>query len=184
LTDLTTLAARLPVAHADYDQLTVARLSGRHTQALAEACVFAASHVKPWLGTALCPVTPAAVRKFIDDAEHKKDAGYGITYLMMDGQRCLGMGFINYIHPVHYTANLGFWIRPDACGKGLAVALCKSLTKLAFSQMQLHRLELFIEPANKASMKVAQKLGAQPEGLCRKRIFGRDAYLYALLAED
>ena len=87
----------------------------------------------------------------------------------------------DHIHHAHLSANLGYWLRPDACGRGLATAICNALKKLAFSQMNLHRLECFVEPNNKASLRVAERIGAIKEGLCRKRVFGRDALLYALV---
>lgn len=177
-----TLPARLPVAQSTPDNISVVRLASKHEDALCDACRASSQHVRPWLGSQLCPLTPSATRQCINDMEHKRATGYGITYLLMQQDTCLGMGLINHIHPLHNTANLGYWIRPEACGQGLAVALCQSLMKLAFAQMSLQRLELFIEPNNKASMRVADKLGAEKEGLCRQRIFGRDAYLYALLA--
>lgn len=182
MSDLITLPSRLPVAPSDYGDISVARLSQKHLDSLCEACRASASHVRPWLGNSLCPITPTATRQCIEEMEKKRASGYGITYLLMSEATCLGMGIINYIHPLHATANLGYWIRPEACGRGLAVNLCQSLAKLAFSQISLQRLELLVEPGNKASMRVADKLGAQREGLCRKRVFGRDAYLYALLA--
>ncbi|WP_232367566.1 GNAT family N-acetyltransferase [Alteromonas pelagimontana] len=147
---------------------------------LCEAAQKSVHHVRPWLGSGCCPVTPVAARQCIDELEQKRERSYGITYLLVMEDSCLGMGLINYVHPVHRSANLGYWIRPEACGQGLAVALCKSLQKLAFLQMDLCRLELYIEPNNKASLRVAEKLGAEKEGLCRKRIFGRDALLYSL----
>ncbi|WP_232362684.1 GNAT family N-acetyltransferase [Salinimonas chungwhensis] len=170
------------MASSGYGNISVVRLAYKHQDSLCDACRASSGHVRPWLGNSLCPLTPSATRQCIEEMEKKRESGYGITYLLMGDGVCLGMGIINYIHPLHATANLGYWIRPEACGNGLAVNLCESLAKMAFSQINLHRLELFIEPGNKASMRVAEKLGADKEGLCRKRIFGRDAYLYALLA--
>ncbi|WP_245953221.1 GNAT family N-acetyltransferase [Alteromonas aestuariivivens] len=148
--------------------------------ALCEAGQASIHHVRPWLGSELCPVTLPAARQCIEILKQQREQGYGITYLLLHNERCLGMGLINYIHPVHKSANLGFWIRPDACGKGLAVGLARTLVKLAFSQMGLQRIELLIEPGNKSSQRVAIKLGAEKEGVCRKRIFGRDALLFSL----
>lgn len=94
------------------------------------------------------------------------------------------MGIVNYIHPIHRVANLGYWIAPQACGQGLGSLLCDRLISLAKNHLNLVRLELFIEPANIASIKLAQRIGAAKEGLCRKRVFGRDAYLYSLLLDN
>lgn len=180
--DLTTLPSRLPPLLSRANPVHIQRVGTKHAGSLCEAGQAAIHHVRPWMGTGLCPVTPAAARQCIDTFQQQRTSGYGIAYLLLQEQMCLGMGLINYIHPTHKTANLGYWIRPEACGQGLAIGLCQSLQKLAFTQMGLERLELLIEPNNKASLRVAAKLGAEKEGLCRRRIFGRDALLYSLLA--
>lgn len=179
--DLTILPSRLPPIQTTQGPVTLQRIARKHAEILLEAGQQSAHHVKPWLGVALTPQTPVAAKQCIDDMEKSRELGYGIAYLLVHDNRCLGMGIINYIHPLHLTANLGYWIRPDACGQGLAVALCQSLKKLAFSQMNLHRLECYIEPNNKASIRVAEKIGAEKEGYCRKRIFGRHALLYSVV---
>ena len=180
--DLTILPSRLPSIVTTSEPIIVERASLKHADALSEAAQKSIVHVRPWLGASLCPVTPAQARQCLQELDANRAQSYGITYLLMMNEKCLGMGFINYIHPIHQSANLGFWIRPEACGQGLAVALCNTLLKLAFQQMNLLRLELYIEPNNKASLRVAEKIGAEKEGFCRKRIFGRDALLYALTA--
>lgn len=163
--------------------MQIQRIAHKHASMLCEAGQQSAAHVRPWLGNALCPVTPAASKQCISDMEAQRERGYGITYLLVEENQCLGMGIINYIHPVHLCANLGFWLRPDACGRGLATALCRALMKLGFSQMGLHRLECLVEPNNKASLRVISRLGAAKEGLCSKRVFGKDALLYSLTHE-
>jgi len=160
--------------------VTIQRIAPKHTYALCEAAQHSINHVKPWLGASVCPVTPALAKQCIQKFESDRESGYGLTYLLIHNDRCLGMGIINHIHHTHLTANLGYWLRPDACGKGLATAICEALKKLAFNQMNLHRLECLIEPNNKASIRVAQRIGATKEGLCRKRVFGRDALLYSI----
>ena len=53
--------------------------------------------------------------------EKARETGYGLTYLLIHDEKCLGMGIINHIHHTHLTANLGYWLRPDACAKGNAL---------------------------------------------------------------
>ncbi|WP_246261455.1 GNAT family N-acetyltransferase [Alteromonas ponticola] len=160
--------------------VSIERIAAKHVDALCEASQYSVEHVKPWLGTGLCPVTIPAAKQCVTSLEQSRQQNYGIAYLLITESQCLGMGVINYIHPLHLNANLGFWIRPEMTGKGLAVALSQRLIKLAFEQMKLVRLELLIEPANKASLRVAHKLNAEKEGLCRKRVMGRDALLFSL----
>ncbi|WP_420933267.1 GNAT family N-acetyltransferase [Alteromonas sp. A081] len=179
--DLSILPSRLPPIHTEQGPVSIQRIAHKHCDMLCEAGQQSIHHVKPWLGPSLCPVTPTLSKQCIEGMEKARERGYGLTYLLVHEERCLGMGIINHIHHTHLIANLGYWLRPDACGKGLATAICESLKKLAFSQMNLNRLECVVEPNNKASLRVAERVGAIKEGLCRKRVFGRDALLYALV---
>lgn len=181
--DLSILPSRLPPIHTEQGPVSIQRIARKHCDMLCEAGQQSIHHVKPWFGSSTCPVTPALSKQCIESMEKARESGYGLTYLLVHEERCLGMGIINHIHHTHLTANLGYWLRPDACGKGLAIAICEALKKLAFSQMNLNRLECFVEPNNKASLRVAERIGAIKEGLCRKRVFGRDALLYALINE-
>ena len=182
--DLTTLPARLPSIRTQQGPVAIQRIQARHADVLAEAGVAAGPSVQPWLGKTLCPGSLRHAQQAISQLEQSRKHGFGICYVLHFNNQCLGMGIINYIHPTHKNANLGYWLHPDARGQGLAVALCDKLKQLAFQQMSLTRLELFIEPDNLASISVAKRLNAVKEGLCRKRIFGRDAILYSLTSDD
>ncbi|MBO1255143.1 GNAT family N-acetyltransferase [Alteromonas sp. 5E99-2] len=183
MTDLYVLPAKLPAIHTQQGPVTLERIHVNHAEMLAKAGADSADHVHQWLGKELCPISLRAAVKVIADLEEKRIQGFGICYLLIFNQQCLGLGIINYIHPTHKNANLGYWLHPASVGQGLASALCKSLTRLAFTQMDLMRLELLIEPANYASIALAERIGASKEGLCKKRLWGtRDAYLYSIVA--
>ena len=57
-----------------------------------------------------------------------------------------------------------------------------------FSQMNLHRIEAFIGPANIASQKLVEKLGFQKEGVLRehyrKQGVIEDSIVYSLLKKE
>ncbi|RPJ65157.1 N-acetyltransferase [Alteromonas sediminis] len=180
MNELSTLPSRLPPILTNQGAVSIERIQSHHAEPLHKAGVDAAPSVHPWLGKTLCPVSLRNAHHTIKQLEHSRQLGFGITYLLMYQGRCLGMGLINYIHPIHQCANLGYWMHPSARGQGLAKALCNRLITLAFEQMSLIRLELYIESDNDASIHLAHKLNAVKEGLCRKRVFGRDALLYAI----
>jgi len=180
--DLSTLPSRLPPILTNQGAVSIERIQTNHAEALFQAGVDSAPSVHPWLGKTLCPVSLRNAQHTVRELENARLQGYGITYLLMYEGACLGMGIINYIHPIHKCANLGYWMRPNARGQGLAKALCNRLITLAFQQMGLIRLELYIEASNHASIHLAHKLNAVKEGLCKQRIFGRDALLFAVTA--
>lgn len=83
-------------------------------------------------------------------------------------------------------AALGYWLVPTARGRGLASAAARALTSWGFDAMGLKRIELAILPENTPSHRVAERLGATPEGLRRNshEAGGRwwDMEIYALHA--
>lgn len=98
----------------------------------------------------------------------------------------LGSCGIYEIDAYNHNADIGYWLLPDYWGLGIMHECLLSLLRFAFDDLQLHRLEAEIEPANIASAKLVQKLGFEWEGRRREVARRDDAYLdlnyYALLA--
>lgn len=105
-----------------------------------------------------------------------------------DSRALLGGVGVNNLHPTDRFANLGYWVRTRQTGKGVATAAVRLASRFAFEQTHLVRLEILVNVANTASQRVAEKAGAQREGVLRKRIFmhgeSHDAVLYSLLPTD
>lgn len=83
---------------------------------------------------------------------------------------------------------VGYGIGPSARGRGLAAEALVALTRFAWTIPGLHRIELYIEPRNIASIRTAERAGYQREGLLRshQEIGGerRDMLLYAAIRLD
>lgn len=82
-------------------------------------------------------------------------------------------------------ATLGYWVRPSARGNGFAAAALGAATGFVRSLEGIVRLELYIEPGNRGSIRTAERCGYRREGLLRshQEIAGRrrDMALYALI---
>lgn len=109
------------------------------------------------------------------------------SFAIFDHQDTLlgGCGFTKIDqHPV---ANLGYWLRTSATGKGFATEATLGLANFAFSSVGIRRLEIIMATHNPASRQVAIKAGAEFEGTLRSRIelHGKmhDAYLYSLISD-
>jgi RimJ/RimL family protein N-acetyltransferase len=89
---------------------------------------------------------------------------------------------------MHGVANLGYWVRSDRTGGGIATRAAKLAVRFGFETLGLHRIEILMQPTNRGSQRVAQKLGATREGRCRHRVTvdgtPRDVLLYALIPSD
>jgi len=88
----------------------------------------------------------------------------------------------------HRRASLGFWIRQDYTSRGYATDAAQALITWGFQERGLNRIELEIAVGNKASRRVAEKLGAVFEGVLRQRLLlpegPTDTAIYALLSEE
>ncbi|WP_425565125.1 GNAT family N-acetyltransferase [Saccharopolyspora taberi] len=82
-------------------------------------------------------------------------------------------------------ATAGYSVAPAHRGRGVASAALKAMTSFAWSIAELHRIELYVEPRNRASCRVAETAGYEREGLLRshQEIGGirRDMLLYAAI---
>jgi RimJ/RimL family protein N-acetyltransferase len=82
-------------------------------------------------------------------------------------------------------AAVGYWLAPEARGRGAATQAVRLLARWAFAELGLARLELTCGPDNEASQHVAQRCGFSREGLLRSHVpfkgARRDSVIYSLL---
>ena len=85
-------------------------------------------------------------------------------------------------------ANLEYWLLPEGRGGARATRAVRLLATWAFEELGIARLQLWTEPENITSQRVAERCGFQREGLLRSNdeIGGRrvDSVLYARLPGD
>ena len=62
-------------------------------------------------------------------------------------------------------AHIGYWIDQRFANRGYATRAVRMLTRYAFSDLKLHRIEINMRPENLASTRVAQKSGYSFEGV-------------------
>lgn len=104
--------------------------------------------------------------RFYEFGVFRKDDGVLIgTVSLMDVSR-----------QIFQNAYLGYRIFNNHWGQGYATEACKAALEIAFKELKLHRVEAGIAPANKASLKVAKKIGLRKEGLSLRRLFVHGAW--------
>jgi RimJ/RimL family protein N-acetyltransferase len=139
-----------------------------------------------------CPASynPDDSYAFVCASQKDWEAGRKFSFLIfdrVDGAMLGSVGLSDLDH-THGRANVGYWVRQSRTGRGIATAAVRLAARFAFELLHLNRLEWVIAVGNQASIRVAEKLGAQREGLLRRRlIINRqpcDAVLYSLLATE
>ena len=97
----------------------------------------------------------------------------------------LGGCGVNHINSIHRFANLGYWVRNSATGRGVARAAVREMAEFVFQNTDLVRLEIVCAVENRRSQRVAEAVGAVREGILRSRLLlhGKavDAVMYSLV---
>lgn len=85
-------------------------------------------------------------------------------------------------------AETGFWLTPQARGRGVVSRALGLVLAWAFGELALERMELTALPENEAVPHIAEKFGYSFEGTLRKRNFERgrrvDLLLWGLLRDE
>jgi [ribosomal protein S5]-alanine N-acetyltransferase len=133
--------------------------------------------------------TESGQRRDIDDQLTAHEQRTVLPYVVeVDGAL---VGRINVFHIVYKafcSGTLGYWIRRDHHGRGVATAAVAAMIELAFGEGALHRLEAGTLVDNHASRRVLAKNGFTEIGLapCYLQIAGRwqDHILHQRLNES
>lgn len=85
-------------------------------------------------------------------------------------------------------ATIGYSVAPRARGRHVARDALLAVSALAWTLPELHRLEVYVEPWNAASLRTAEAAGFTREGLLRSHVSlggrRRDMVLLARLRDD
>lgn len=100
----------------------------------------------------------------------------------------LGTCSIFRIEPVHRRAEIGFALRRDDWGRGIASEAVATTVEFAFGPLDLIRIEADVDPRNDRSIRLLERLGFQREGYLRNRyiVSGeiQDTLFLGLLREE
>jgi RimJ/RimL family protein N-acetyltransferase len=103
----------------------------------------------------------------------------------VDGDRAIGLVWVA-LRPQPHVGGLGYWIVPQARGRGAATAAVRLVVPWALEALGLRRLEAWVEPGNEASQRVLRGAGFEPEGRLRNflTLDGRtsDALVYSVIS--
>ena len=84
-------------------------------------------------------------------------------------------------------ASIGMSLHRDYQGRGYGTEVGMLLLEMAFTQLDLHRIEAMIDPGNERSLALARRAGFVREGLLRERILEErwlDTEVHSLLERE
>jgi ribosomal-protein-serine acetyltransferase len=158
----------------------------RDAEEMHVAALESVAEVYPWMVWCHSHSSLDEARQWV--AVQEKLAKQGVAYefaIFGKGGRFLGGCGINQISTANRFANLGYWVRTSAMGRGVAPAAVRLVAEYAFRETDLIRLEIVCAVANTRSQRVAEKVGATREGVLRSRVMlptgPSDAVMYSLV---
>ncbi|MET4059492.1 ribosomal-protein-alanine N-acetyltransferase [Arthrobacter sp. UYP6] len=118
---------------------------------------------------------------------HIRGTGFAFSIADSESDRCLGQIGLFTRELGKGRAQAGYAVSPAARGRGVAAGALLGLLDFGWTIPELHRVELYIEPWNSASVRSAENAGFTREGLLRghQEIAGvrRDMLIFAALRE-
>lgn len=111
--------------------------------------------------------------------------GYSFCIALRPSDQAVGQIGLWLYGLEHGRASAGYCVAPRFRGRHLASQALIALTEFAWNTLEIHRLELYIEPWNEASSRTAGAAGFAHEGLLRshQRIGERrvDMHIHSIL---
>jgi RimJ/RimL family protein N-acetyltransferase len=134
------------------------------------------------------PYGPADAEDFVCRAAPSTWAEGGALFAVESRDGGALVGSIGLFDLRDGFAEAGYWSAPGYRGQGFTGEALRVLSRWAFDEVGLRRVELHIDPDNAGSRGVAERAGFRVEGLLRQRFLHRgqptDMLLYSLLATD
>ena len=104
------------------------------------------------------------------------------------GETLAGLISLMNVHKWNRSADITFALDSRFRGQGIMTRACRALCDYAFGDLELNRLQIESDVANKPSRAVAERLGFSLDGIIRDRYRSqkgfRDCALYSLLRRE
>jgi len=161
----------------------------RDAPLLAAAVEASVEELRPWMPWAADEPTTleqrvALLRRF----RGRFDLGEEFVYGIFESDESAVVGGTGlHTRAGEHAFEIGYWIRTDLGGRGLATEATAALTRVAFELCAAERVDIRVDPANARSLAIPRKLGFVEEATLRRRLSypePRDVVLYTMLRNE
>ena len=150
-------------------------------------------HLRPWMPWVRFEPQPLdqkidLLRMFRGQFDQDENYVYGV----FDGDESRLLGGSG-LHPRGGDDSLevGYWVRADAVGQGIATEVTAVLTRAGIEHAGLKRVDIQVDPANERSLRIPRSLGFTEEATLRRRLEPnepgaerRDSVLFTMLDHE
>jgi RimJ/RimL family protein N-acetyltransferase len=162
----------------------------RDVEAILSAC---SDHEIAWrLDQVPQPYGEADARTYVAITRRGWKDGTHAAFAVTDAEAgdVLGSVGLHWLDPDEGVAEVGYWVRAEARGRGVATRATRLAARWALGTCGMKRVQLRADSGNVASLRVAEAAGFRREGVLRSVRFnprqGRrvDFVVYSLLAHE
>ena len=128
-------------------------------------------------------------RKYLIEL-YQKRRGFRWIITLKGDERPIGtLGYYKWSPSASYQAEMGYDLEKQHWGEGIMTEAMMAVIDFGFEKMELNRIEVFIMPRNKRSIRMIKNLGFKKEGVLRQRYFDEfgnfaDDALFSMLRSD
>jgi ribosomal-protein-serine acetyltransferase len=168
------------------EHIIVRRHRPEDAEPLRIAALESVGEIGPWMPWCHSGYSLAEAIEWVASCERKFREGTEFEFVISNpAGDFLGICGLNSINEAYRLANLGYWLRTSATGRGFATAAVRQVIEFAFHRTGLARLEIVCAVGNHRSQRVAERVGALREAVLHDRLVlhgqAHDAVLYAVL---
>jgi RimJ/RimL family protein N-acetyltransferase len=118
-------------------------------------------HLRPWMEWAHRPTTTheQAVRLALEQERFRAGAGALWTIVEASTGEVVGGCGLHARTADEGVRDIGYWLRPEATGRGHATAAAAALVRVAFDALGAHTVRITCDERNERSAAVAARLG-------------------------
>jgi RimJ/RimL family protein N-acetyltransferase len=140
----------------------------RHTafdcDALVDSVNRSLAELGPWMPWAQTPATDQSIGEFLERSQRAWSDGVEFGYTIRPTGDTAGRDGVIGACGLHFrsdpgVAEIGYWVRSDRTGSGVATSAAGALTRAALDLSEVHRIEIHCDADNAASRAVAAKAG-------------------------
>lgn len=157
-------------------------------ETLSAAVRESAGELMPWMPWCVEAYDAELAAAWIATTLSGRERGTMFDFAIFRDGEFAGACGLNQISTANRVANLGYWVRTPFAGQGIATAGARQLVEWALRFTDLNRLEILVAVDNHASLRVAEKIGAQRDAVLEKRLMllGKpcDAVLFSIVRRD
>jgi RimJ/RimL family protein N-acetyltransferase len=183
----------IPPYRIESERLVIRCWEPEDAPLLKEAVDSSLDHLRPWMPWAQFePQSLDEKLELLRSFRGQFDLGTNFVYGLFEPDESRALGGSG-LHPRGGEGSLeiGYWIRVDAIGRGLATELSAVLTRVGIETCALGRVDISVDPENERSLAIPRKLGYVEEGRLRRRLppkeeggARRDQVMFSMLAEE